>query len=150
MDNAHGAHLAFLPNRCHPIQLGADYCCDSAHKMLSGLTGTAYLHVRSDIDATPERVRSAMAMFASTSPSYLMLASLDWCNRELASPLFRERLADVAERLQQLRCILSQKYVFADSEPMHLTIDAAASGFCGTELEAYLQNRHFILEYADC
>jgi len=150
VDNAHGAHLAFLPNRCHPIQLGADYCCDSAHKMLSGLTGTAYLHVRSDIDATPERVRSAMAMFASTSPSYLMLASLDWCNRELASPLFRERLADVAERLQQLRCILSQKYVFADSEPMHLTIDAAASGFCGTELEAYLQSRHFILEYADC
>ena len=65
VDNAHGAHLAFLPWRCHPIQLGADYCCDSAHKMLSGLTGTAYLHVRSDIDVEPERVRDAMAMFGS-------------------------------------------------------------------------------------
>lgn len=75
--------------------------------MLSGLTGTAYLHVRSDIDTEPERVRDAMAMFGSTSPSYLMLASLDWCNRELASPLFRKQLEEVLNRIQQLKCRFS-------------------------------------------
>ena len=149
VDNAHGAHLAFLPWRCHPIQLGADYCCDSAHKMLSGLTGTAYLHVRSDIDVEPERVRDAMAMFGSTSPSYLMLASLDWCNRELASPLFRKQLEEVLDRIQQLKCRFSPRYCFVDGDPMHLTIDAAAGGFHGLELAAYLEQHEVFVEYAD-
>ncbi|WP_298484132.1 aminotransferase class I/II-fold pyridoxal phosphate-dependent enzyme [uncultured Ruminococcus sp.] len=149
VDNAHGAHLAFLPWQGHPIQLGADYCCDSAHKMLSGLTGTAYLHVRSDIDTDAQRVRDAMAMFASTSPSYLMLASLDWCNRELASPLFREQLWEVIEYVQALKCHFSSRYVFVDGDPLHLTIDAAASGCAGTELAAYLEENGVIPEYAD-
>lgn len=149
VDNAHGAHLAFLPYRCHPIQLGADYCCDSAHKMLSGLTGTAYLHVRSDVGVDHERIRSAMAMFASTSPSYLMLASLDWCNRELDTPLFREQLYDVTQRAQVLRTAFSARYHFAPSEPLHLTIDAWESGFDGRELARFLVQRGIVVEYAD-
>lgn len=149
VDNAHGAHLAFLPWQCHPIQLGADYCCDSAHKMLSGLTGTAYLHVRSDIDTEPERVRDAMAMFGSTSPSYLMLASLDWCNRELASPLFRKQLEEVLNRIQQLKCRFSPRYCFTDGDPMHLTIDACASNLDGQELAAHLEQHQVFVEYAD-
>ncbi len=45
VDNAHGAYLKFLDTSCHPIDLGADMCCDSAHKTLPALTGSAYLHV---------------------------------------------------------------------------------------------------------
>ncbi len=149
VDNAHGAHLAFLPQRQHPIQLGADYCCDSAHKMLSGLTGTAYLHVRNDYDLNVTRIRNAMAMFASTSPSYLMLASLDWCNRELASPLFREQLSEVLYRLQKLERTFASRYVFCDGDPLHFSIDAAASGFLGTELAEYLNRHGIVVEYAD-
>ncbi len=149
VDNAHGAHLAFLPWQCHPVQLGADYCCDSAHKMLSGLTGTAYLHVRSDIDAAPERIRDAMAMFGSTSPSYLMLASLDWCNRELASPLFRKQLEEVLSRIQQLKCRFSPRYCFIDGDPMHLSVDALTGGIDGRELAAYLEQNGVFVEYAD-
>lgn len=149
VDNAHGAHLAFLPWPCHPIQLGADYCCDSAHKMLSGLTGTAYLHVRSDIDVAPEQVRDAMAMFGSTSPSYLMLASLDWCNRELASPLFRKQLEEVLSRMQQLKCRFSPRYCFIDGDPMHLSVDALTGGIDGRELAAYLEQNGVFAEYAD-
>lgn len=149
VDNAHGAHLAFLPQHCHPIQLGADYCCDSAHKMLSGLTGTAYLHVRNDYDLYPERIRSAMAMFASTSPSYLMLASLDWCNREIGSPLFREQLSETLSLLHEFREIYRSRYVFCQGDPLHLSIDAAASGFLGTELEAHLRRHGIVAEYAD-
>ena len=117
--------------------------------MLSGLTGTAYLHVRSDIDTEPERVRDAMAMFGSTSPSYLMLASLDWCNRELASPLFRKQLEEVLNRIQQLKCRFSPRYCFTDGDPMHLTIDACASDLDGQELAAHLEQHQVFVEYAD-
>lgn len=149
VDNAHGAHLAFLPHRCHPIQLGADYCCDSAHKMLSGLTGTAYLHVHSDGGVDKDRIRDAMAMFASTSPSYLMLASLDWCNRELDSPLFREQLSNVSKRAMALRTAFSPQFCFVDGEPLHLTIDAWKSGFDGNELARHLSRCGVVTEYAD-
>lgn len=45
VDNAHGAYLKFLPESLHPIDLGADICCDSAHKTLPVITGGAYLHI---------------------------------------------------------------------------------------------------------
>ncbi len=149
VDNAHGAHLAFLPYRCHPMQLGADFCCDSAHKMLSGLTGTAYLHVNGSTHVDPTRVRNAMAMFASTSPSYLMLASLDWCNRELASPLFRQQLDEISKAALRVRKELASHYAFVSGEPLHLTIDAQSSGIDGKELAAYLGENGIEVEYAD-
>lgn len=149
VDNAHGAHLAFLPEPCHPIQLGADYCCDSSHKMLSGLTGTAYLHVGSDLDADAMRIRDAMAMFASTSPSYLLLASLDWCNHELALPQFRERLWNVLEQIQFLKCRFSSRYVFTDGDPLHVTIDAVQSRCHGLDLASHLEKQRIYVEYAD-
>ena len=46
VDNAHGAYLRFLSPSRHPMDLGADLCCDSAHKTLPVLTGGAYLHVK--------------------------------------------------------------------------------------------------------
>lgn len=81
VDNAHGAYLAFLEPSRHPIALGADMCADSAHKTLPVLTGGAYLHVseRAPKDFASNAL-SGLRMFASTSPSYLILASLDLCN----------------------------------------------------------------------
>lgn len=149
VDNAHGAHLAFLPHRLHPIQLGADYSCDSAHKMLSGLTGTAYLHLSYRTDTPAARVRDAMSIFASTSPSYLMLASLDWCNRELATPLFRKQLSEITVKAMELRRVLSRKYTFVEGEPLHLTVDCMASGVDGEELRTALMARGIVPEYAD-
>ena len=85
VDNAHGAYLRFLEPSCHPLDLGADLCCDSAHKTLPVLTGGAYLHIsRAAPVSLRENAKTAMAMFGSTSPSYLTLASLDLCNRYLA------------------------------------------------------------------
>lgn len=81
VDNAHGAYLAFLEPSRHPIALGADMCADSAHKTLPVLTGGAYLHVS---ERAPKEFASnalsGLRLFASTSPSYLVLASLDLCN----------------------------------------------------------------------
>ena len=92
VDNAHGAYLHFLKEGSrHPIQLGADLCCDSAHKTLPVLTGGAYLHLGPSVQADEAAVRNALALFGSTSPSYLILQSLDAANAILADS-FREKL----------------------------------------------------------
>ena len=104
VDNAHGAYLPFLPGGSrHPIALGAAMCCDSGHKTLPVLTGGAYLHLGKNAPVPqPEAVRGAMALFGSTSPSYLILQSLDLCNRYLAQG-YREKLAASMAGLDQLR-----------------------------------------------
>ena len=80
VDNAHGAYLHFLPQPCHPTDLGADLCCSSAHKTLPVLTGGAYLHVSAHLHLPARQVKDALALFGSSSPSYLILQSLDRAN----------------------------------------------------------------------
>ncbi|MGB4661180.1 MAG: hypothetical protein WBI07_18555, partial [Mobilitalea sp.] len=84
VDNAHGAYLKFLPVPQHPMDLGATMCCDSGHKTLPVLTGGAYLHISKEAPPSySSNARSALSLFGSTSPSYLILQSLDLCNRYL-------------------------------------------------------------------
>ena len=63
VDNAHGAYLRFLTPSRHPIDLGADLCCDSAHKTLSALTGSAYLHVSSARSELAAEAKDALLLF---------------------------------------------------------------------------------------
>jgi len=80
VDGAHGAYLKFLSHGAHPIDLGADLCCDSAHKTLPVLTGGAYLHVGPQAPADfAENGKRALALFGSTSPSYLIFAVSGSC-----------------------------------------------------------------------
>ena len=73
VDNAHGAYLKFLPGSQHPMDQGVDLCCDSAHKTLPVLTGGAYLHIAVNAPGLfAEQAKSALALFGSTSPSYLI------------------------------------------------------------------------------
>ncbi len=146
VDNAHGAHLAFFEESLHPIALGADLCCDSAHKMLPALTGAAVLHTSCE-EYVP-KLKQAMSLFGSTSPSYLIMASLDLCNRYIAEHI-RDDIAAALPRLAELRSALSDRLVFSESEPFHITVKAAESGFCGTELAELLREREVECEYAD-
>lgn len=150
VDNAHGAYLRFLPGTRHPMELGADACCDSAHKTLPVLTGGAYLHIGPS--APPDFVKnakSALALFGSTSPSYLILESLDLCNDALAGDLSR-RMADCAARLEELRAVLRRRgWQVEDTDPLKLTVAAAASGWTGPELADALRQRGIECEYAD-
>jgi arginine/lysine/ornithine decarboxylase len=87
VDNAHGAYLRFFegaadPRVAHPLTLGADAVADSAHKTLPCLTPAALLHLRDGTLAG--RARTTLNLFSSTSPSYLVLASLDWAADALA------------------------------------------------------------------
>ena len=129
VDNAHGAYLHFLPESLHPLDLGAFMTCDSAHKTLPVLTGGAYLQVSNTaMDLLGPEIRPALSLFASTSPSYLILQSLDLCNAYLADG-YRERLAGTIARADALKASLRAAGVpVLDSEPLKLVIDASGAG----------------------
>lgn len=150
VDNAHGAYLAFLSETAHPIALGADMCCDSAHKTLPVLTGGAYLHMSERAAARyAASARNALSLFASTSPSYLILASLDLCNKYLADG-YSDRLAatvSVAEKmkLRLLHCGIP----VCPSEPLKIVIDGAKIGYTGNEISALLRSERIEAEFSD-
>jgi len=132
VDNAHGAYLKFTTPSQHPIDLGADLCCDSAHKTLPVLTGGAYLHVSK---TAPEWMRdsakNALALFGSTSPSYLILQSLDMANRYLADG-YHEKLSAFSDRVKALKTKLMLKdYILRGNEPLKLTIKTKPYGYTG-------------------
>lgn len=150
VDNAHGAYLKFLPVSRHPIDLGADICCDSAHKTLPVLTGGAYLHIsRSAPSVFRECADSAMALFASTSPSYLILGSLDRANAVMADG-FPELIAGCAGRVAGLKGRLcAHGFTVVSDEPLKLTVMTKGFGYTGHEVSLYLESRGVYCEFAD-
>ncbi len=149
VDNAHGAYLGFLEENLHPMNLGASMCADSAHKTLPVLTGGAYLHISEKFDVEPQTVRDFMAVFGSTSPSYLILQSLDLCNRYISDG-YRERLNatanDVANLKQKLK---NHGFKLCGDEPLKLTLDCADFGFSGDRLAELLRNNGIEIEFYD-
>ena len=144
VDNAHGAYLRFLPEAAHPMELGADMCCDSAHKTLPVLTGGAYLHISKAAPRFADAARRAMALFGSTSPSYLILQSLDMANAALSGD-WPERLARCRARLDALKATLRARgFCVLDTEPMKLTIATD-----GLKAAALLRSSGVECEYAD-
>ena len=151
VDNAHGAYLRFLKEDMHPLTLGADMCCDSAHKTLPCLTGGAYLHLsRSAAEKYGSIARETMAMFASTSPSYLLLQSLDAC-ADLLNGDFPQMLRLTAERTAACKQrLLDLGWTLAGREPCKITINANARGLSGEDLADQLRAHSIEPEYADC
>lgn len=150
VDNAHGAYLNFLPESCHPIALGADICCDSAHKTLPVLTGGAYLHISENApEMLSEQAENAMSLFASTSPSYLILQSLDAANAYLADG-YREKLGGfinaVTETKERLRKF---GYKLIGNEPLKLTVAPKSLGYTGNELAKILSDSDIECEFSD-
>ena len=150
VDNAHGAYLKFLPEDKHPITLGADICCDSAHKTLPVLTGGAYLHIgESAPSILVDMAESAMSLFSSTSPSYLILQSLDRANLYLATD-YRERLDHLSSCVSNLKeALLNQGFELVEGEALKLTVSTKSYGYTGEEIAEMLKNDHIICEMAD-
>ena len=149
VDNAHGAYLAFLEENIHPMALGASMCADSAHKTLPVLTGGAYLHISKKAERFCEKAREAMAIYASTSPSYLILESLDKCNKHLARA-DRKAFFDAIGFVSRMRERLAARGIVCEGdEPLKLTINAAKSGYEGDELAAILRKNGIEPEFCD-
>ena len=149
VDNAHGAYLKFLPESMHPIDLGADLCCDSAHKTLPVLTGGAYLHLSPGMDAAVgEQAKNALMLFGSTSPSYLILQSLDAANRALVN--YPRQLREVLPMLDAFKARLcAHGYRLHGSEALKLTIEAKPYGYTGNQLAALLRQQKIEPEFSD-
>ncbi len=147
VDNAHGAYLKFLPESRHPMDLGADLCCDSAHKTLPALTGAAYLHV--GVKELVPMAKQALMLFGSTSPSYLILQSLDMVNKFL-SERFRDDLKAFSEKMLILKDKLKCRgYTLIGYEEIKLSISAKPYGYSGEELGEILEEQGIIPEFYD-
>lgn len=150
IDNAHGAYLRFLEPSLHPIDLGADLCCDSAHKTLPVLTGGAYLHLSDSLNQVwKNNVKHFMEYFSSTSPSYLIMASLDATN-EVLDTTFRNSLFECIQRVDGLKNTLVQYgYTILSGEPMKITISTKEFGYTGNEIANLLMECDIYPEFYD-
>ncbi|MDO4405706.1 MAG: amino acid decarboxylase [Eubacteriales bacterium] len=151
VDNAHGAYLKFLNEDMHPMTLGADACADSAHKTLPVLTGGGYLHIGAGAPEGFENgARDAMCLFGSTSPSYLILQSLDLANAwlEKTAPA---AFSKTVERVRAIRTILTHEgLVLMGEEPLKLTVDCVGSRVgSGLVFADRLRDFDIECEYAD-
>ena len=150
VDNAHGAYLRFLPEDKHPLTLGADICCDSAHKTLPVLTGGAYLHLSASAPRLFfEQSENAMSLFATTSPSYLILQSLDAANAYLEDNYKARLEAYISQIAQTKKRLENVGYVFMGQEPLKLTLDTKAYGYTGRSLAQRLLEQGLVCEFSD-
>ena len=149
VDNAHGAYLRFLQPSLHPMDLGADLCCDSAHKTLPVVTGGAYLHLSPQLqNEVGAQVKTGLELFGSTSPSYLILQSLDRANPYLEQ--YGQRLQEFLPHVGALKAALAQNgYRLLSEEPLKITVSSKEYGYTGKELADYLQRHRMVCEFAD-
>ena len=149
VDNAHGAYLKFLEDSEHPVDLGADMCCDSAHKTLPVLTGGAYLHLADSVVSELEiYAKNALMMFGSTSPSYLILQSLDAANDYMEK--YPQRLKCFLEQSEQLKKrLMEHGYNLYGKEKLKITILAKSYGYTGEELASILKKENIFCEFSD-
>ena len=133
-DNAHGAYRVFTGN--HPNLLGAAMVADSAHKTLPAITGTAYLHIN-DSRFIP-RSKELMALFGSSSPSYLMLESLDLCNAYIAKE--KDAAKKAFEEIDRLKKRLaSMGFTLEMGDEVRIVINSAACGYSGNDFAKKLR-----------
>ena len=150
VDNAHGAYLKFLNSSLFPIDLGADMCASSAHKTLPVLTGGAYLSLSiKAFSVLGNEVKNALSTFGSTSPSYLILQSLDNANKILNNN-FKLKLEKTIKRVLDLKNNLQNLgLTLINNEPLKITISPKTYGYTGIEFKNYLYSNKLIPEFYD-
>lgn len=148
VDQAHGAHFGFghdFPDSA--VHQGADLVIHSVHKTLPSLTQTALLHLCSDrVDA--QKLQSAMAIFQSSSPSYLLMASMDGCTDLLihkGEALFtrwKQALDSFYHRCKALRHLRLFTTPHCDHSKVVISTEHAA--LTGSQLSDLLRRNHHI------
>jgi arginine decarboxylase len=156
VDEAHGPHLHFHPALPQDaLAGGADIVVQSTHKVLPALTQAAMLHVQG-IRVNRDRLRQTLAMTQSSSPNYLLLASLDAARQQmvlgghglLAKTL--ERVATVRSRCCQLPTIRTLTAAIVTAipgfclDPTRLTVDVSPLGITGFTADDYLHRQHHV------
>jgi len=150
VDNAHGSHLGAF--NLHPLSLGADMTADSAHKTLPVLTGGAFLHISDHSEYSYQRAKSAMSLFASTSPSFPILTSLELAREwwEQSGKAEYEKIAVMVGSFTQsarARGIAVPQNTLCD--PARLTLNTSLIGMTGTKAADYFRANGCEPEFSD-
>lgn len=150
VDEAHGAHMYFsdqLPEGA--LQQGADMCTQSFHKVTGALTQSSVLHVGSDRIRISD-LKQPLQMVQSTSPSYLLMASIDAARYELAvngKAMIEEALSLAAYARAEIAGIpgmdcIDERIIgqlsVSEFDRTRLTVSAAGLGISGFELQQRL------------
>jgi arginine/lysine/ornithine decarboxylase len=151
VDEAHGGHFAFheqLPPSA--LSVGADLTVQSTHKVLSAMTQASMLHLQGNKIA-PQRISKALQLVQSTSPSYILLASLDAARKQMAvegAELMSKalKLADVAReaisKIPKLSILeLTARSGFKHLDRTRLTVDISQLGITGYEADEILHQQ---------
>ena len=151
VDEAHGAHFAFhddLPPSA--MSVGADLTVQSTHKTLSAMTQASMLHIQGT-RICDRRVNKALQLVQSTSPSYLLLASLDAARHQMAiegEELIAKTIALAAKARNQLAAIPNLSILEPNTKPgchhldlTRLTINVSRLGITGFEADEILHER---------
>lgn len=163
VDEAHGAHLKFHPYfPKSAVDQGADVVIQSVHKTLPALTQTALLHICGPY-ADAERIRRYLSVYQTSSPSYVLMASIDRCVELLAreeedrrtggkesGPLFEafiERLSRFRSRAKSLSCLHLAGEEIAGTAGIYgldrskLVISGKAAGISGSGIQRILREK---------
>ena len=141
VDEAHGAHFAFHPDLPpSAMSLGADLTVQSTHKTLSSLTQSSMLHIKGD-RVCSQKITRALQLVQSTSPSYLLLASLDAARQQMATEgkQLMERAIALSREAREKIAQIPNLSVFNPKlqpgckylDPTRLTIDVSGLGMTG-------------------
>ena len=155
VDEAHGAHLGFhndLPK--NSIELGADIVVHSLHKTLPSFTQTGLLHVNSNL-VDYEKVKEYLSIYQSSSPSYILMASIDRCINLLLDKrkdLFADyvgRLEKFYKRVESLENIkvIRKKILnknFYDFDPSKIVVSVKNTNITGINLHDILIKKYKI------
>lgn len=144
-DAAHGAHLGFGSFPKGAFECGADISVESLHKTLPSLTQTAICYV-SDSLVNPEHIAQKLSVFETSSPSYLLLASIDGCVRHIENAnSFSEWQSALdgfyhsAENFKNITILGSKPHRFYDYDKSKIVITHAHAS--GKELFYYIYRR---------
>lgn len=154
VDEAHGSHLYFLDEAPEgAVAAGADLVTQSLHKTGGSMTQSSLLHIQGKL-VDRDRLRESLALVMSTSPSYVLMASLDGARHQLAmqgKELMR-RAGALAEECRQKLCRIPGIDVVesASHDPLRIVFSAGRQGISGTDLQEMLYRRSGIsLEMSD-
>ncbi len=156
VDEAHGAHFAFHPAFPLPaIAAGADGAAQGFHKVLGSFTQASVLHLRGPrIDRA--RVKAALSLLQSTSPSYLLLASLEAArvHMEERGRTLWARALRLARRLRaEIKAlgfeVLETPPAGMGRDETRLTVRVLDHGLSGLEAELFLRRRGIQVEMGD-
>ena len=155
VDEAHGAHLAFHPDLPpSALSLGADLSVQSTHKVLGSLSQASMVHLQGDrLDG--HRLSQALQLLQTTSPSYILLASLDAARQQMALQGFdlMQRTLDLAQRAREELLLLPYLAVLSLPQPLEgfrwldntrLTIGVEKLGLTGYQVDEILRTQFHV------